>query len=202
MLEDYIYSETGYKLWFRIRPPLKKLLRIEVEGIENIPLGKGCILASNHRSNLDPLVLNTISPRPILFMAKHELFKVPLLRWIIKKAGAIPIRRNSRDIAALKKAIELVKMGQCIGIFPEGSRAKPGRFGKAQSGVGLLVSKTEAEVIPARIEGTDIVLPVGSKLPKIGKSPITVKIGKPLDIDRSMNYTEISEFIMEKIKQL
>ncbi|WP_456383007.1 lysophospholipid acyltransferase family protein [Persephonella sp.] len=202
MLEDYIYSETGYKLWFKIRPVFRKLLRIEVEGIENIPLEKGCILASNHRSNLDPFVLNTISPRPILFMAKQELFGVPLLGWLIKKAGAIPVKRNRRDISALKRAIELAKMGQCIGIFPEGTRAKPGQFRKPQSGVGLLVSKTEAQVIPVRIEGTDIIYPVGSKLPKIGKSPITVKIGKPLDIDRSMDYTEISEFIMEKIKQL
>ncbi|NPA16135.1 MAG: 1-acyl-sn-glycerol-3-phosphate acyltransferase [Aquificae bacterium] len=202
MLEDYIYSETGYKLWFKIRPVFRKLLRIEVEGIENIPLEKGCILASNHRSNLDPFVLNTISPRPILFMAKQELFGVPLLGWLIKKAGAIPVKRNRRDISALKRAIELAKMGQCIGIFPEGTRAKPGQFRKPQSGVGLLVSKTEAQVIPVRIEGTDIIYPVGSKLPKIGKSPITVKIGKPLDIDRNMDYTEISEFIMEKIKQL
>jgi len=201
-LEDYIYSETGYKLWFKIRPVFRKLLRIEVEGIENIPLEKGCILASNHRSNLDPFVLNTISPRPILFMAKQELFGVPLLGWLIKKAGAIPVKRNRRDISALKRAIELAKMGQCIGIFPEGTRAKPGQFRKPQSGVGLLVSKTEAQVIPVRIEGTDIIYPVGSKLPKIGKSPITVKIGKPLDIDRNMDYTEISEFIMEKIKQL
>jgi len=202
MLEDYIYSETGYKLWFKIRPVFRKLLRIEVEGVENIPLEKGCILASNHRSNLDPFVLNIVSPRPILFMAKQELFRVPLLGWLIKKAGAIPVKRNSRDITALKRAIELAKMGQCIGIFPEGSRAKPGQFRKPQSGVGLLVSKTEAQVIPVRIEGTDIVYPVGSKLPKIGKSSITVKIGKPLEIDRNMDYREISEFIMEKIKQL
>ncbi|WP_245844881.1 lysophospholipid acyltransferase family protein [Persephonella hydrogeniphila] len=177
-------------------------MRIEFEGVENIPLDKGCILAANHRSNLDPFVLNTVSPRPILFMAKQELFGVPLLGWFIKKAGAIPVKRNKRDIASLKKAVELIKDGHCIGIFPEGARAKPGEFRKPQSGVGLLVSKTEAPVVPIRIEGTDIVYPVGSKIPKIGKSKIYVKVGKPLTVDSNMEYSRISEYIMEEIKRL
>ncbi|NPA58813.1 MAG: 1-acyl-sn-glycerol-3-phosphate acyltransferase [Aquificae bacterium] len=201
-MEDYAYSEKGYKLWFKIRPIFKKLFRIEVEGIENIPQDKGCIIASNHRSNLDPFVLNVVSPKPILFMAKQELFKVPVLSWLIKKAGAIPVRRDSRDIGALKKAIQLANSGHCIGIFPEGGRVKPGQFGKPQSGVGLLVSKTDAQVLPVRIEGTDIVMPVGAKFPKIGKAPIKIKIGKPLEIDRNKDYKEIAEFIMENIKAL
>ncbi len=135
-------------------------------------------------------------------MAKQELFNLPLLGWFIKKAGAIPVKRNKRDIASLKKAVELIKDGHCIGIFPEGARAKPGEFRKPQSGVGLLVSKTKAPVVPVRIEGTDVVYPVGSKLPKIGKSAIVVKIGKPVILDSDMEYTEISEYIMEEIKKL
>lgn len=203
VLEEKLhYSVTGYKIWFKIRPVFKKLLKIQVEGIENIPIEKGCILASNHRSNLDPFVLNTISPRPILFMAKQELFNIPVLGWFIKKAGAIPVKRNRRDIGALKKAVSLVREGYCIGIFPEGSRAKPGEFRKPQSGVGLIVSKTDSPVVPIKIEGTDLVYPAGSKFPRIGKSVITVKIGKPLNIDRQLDYSEISEYIMEKIKGL
>ncbi len=98
------YSKFGYEIFFKVRPVFKKLLKINVEGIENIPLKDGCIIASNHRSNLDPFVLNTVSTRPIFFMAKEELFKIPVLGWIIKKAGAIPVKRNKRDIAALKKS--------------------------------------------------------------------------------------------------
>ncbi|WP_456463979.1 lysophospholipid acyltransferase family protein [Persephonella sp.] len=200
--ENFYYSETGYKIWFKIRPVFKNLLRIKVEGIENIPLEKGCILASNHRSNLDPFVLNTVSPRPIFFMAKQELFKVPVLGWFIKKAGAIPVKRNKRDIGALKQAVNLVKDGYCVGIFPEGSRAKPGEYRKPQSGVGLIVSKTESPVIPIKIEGTDIIYPAGSKFPKIGRSPILIKVGKPILIDRQMEYSDIAEYIMESIKKL
>ncbi len=201
-MENFEYSKFGYKLWFLIRPIFRLIFRISAEGIENVPREGGCILAANHRSNLDPFVLNTISPRPIFFMAKHELFKIPILSWIIRKAGAIPVKRTTRDIGALKKAIELVNNGYCIGIFPEGTRAKPGQFRKPQSGVGLLVSKTSGEVVPVRIEGTDLVMPVGSSFPKIWKSPIKIKFGKPLKIDKNKEYMEIAEYIMEEIKKL
>jgi len=196
------YSKKGYRLFFRIRPFFKNLLRIYVEGLENIPEKGGCIIASNHRSHLDPLVLNTISPRPILFMAKKELFNIPVLGWIIRKAGAIPVNRNKRDINALKKSIELLKSGECIGIFPEGTRAKPKSFRKPQSGVGLLVSRTDVPVIPVRIEGTDDIFPVGSKIPKLFRSEIYIKIGKPLQFEEKNDYRSISEKIMESIKSL
>ncbi len=202
-LEDsQIYSKNGYELWFKIRPVFRKLLKVSAIGIENIPEKGGCIIASNHRSNLDPFVLNIISPRPIFFMAKEELFKIPIFSWFIKKAGAFPVRRNGRDIKAIKRALSLLKEGYCIGIFPEGRRAKPGEFGKPQSGVGLLVSKTDVPVIPVKINGTDIVYPVGSKLPKIGKSAIEIKVGNPINIDRTLDYKDISNSIMEHIINL
>ena len=201
-MEDFKYSKIGYKLWFIIRPIFRLIFRISTEGIENVPKENGCILAANHRSNLDPFVLNTVSPRPIFFMAKQELFRIPIFSWFIKKAGAIPVKRSSRDIGALKKAIELINNGYCIGIFPEGTRAKPGEFRKPQSGVGLLVSKTESKVIPVKIEGTDIVMPVGSSFPKVWKSPIKIKFGKPLEIEKDKEYIEIAEHIMEEIKKL
>ncbi len=198
------YSQKGYEIFYKIRPVFKKLLRIHVEGIENIPLNGGCILAANHRSNLDPFVLNTISPRPIFFMAKEELFKIPVLNWIIKKAGAIPVKRNKRDISALKKASKALKEGFCVGIFPEGHRAKPKEFRKPQSGVGLLVAKNKVPVVPVRIEGTDDIFPVGSRFPKILIYPIHIKIGKPIFFDKfdDMDYQDIANLVMEEIKKL
>lgn len=70
--------------------------------MENIPLEGGCIIAANHRSHFDPPVINIVSPRPVIFLAKKELFEVPVLGWFIKKAGAIPVRRDSRDTAVIK----------------------------------------------------------------------------------------------------
>ncbi|WP_231475346.1 lysophospholipid acyltransferase family protein [Persephonella sp. KM09-Lau-8] len=147
-MENFEYSKFGYKLWFLIRPIFRLIFRISAEGIENVPREGGCILAANHRSNLDPFVLNTISPRPIFFMAKHELFKIPILSWIIRKAGAIPVKRTTRDIGALKKAIELVNNGYCIGIFPEGTRAKPGQFRKPRVVLDFLYPKHQEKLSP------------------------------------------------------
>ncbi len=198
------YSEKGYEIFYKVRPFFIKLLKIKTEGVENIPLQGGCIIASNHRSNLDPFVLNSISPRPILFMAKEELFKIPILSWFIKKAGAIPVKRNKRDIKALKLASQALSDGFCVGIFPEGHRAKPKQFRKPQSGVGLLVSKNRVPVIPVRIEGTDDIFPVGSKFPKLFKYPIDVKVGKPIPPEKfeGKTYQEIAEIVMDYIKNL
>ncbi|MGC9006354.1 MAG: lysophospholipid acyltransferase family protein [Sulfurihydrogenibium sp.] len=202
MVENAPYSEIGYKLFFKTKPFLKKLLKINAEGVENIPLEGGCILAANHRSHLDPPVINIISPRPVIFLAKKELFEVPILGWIIKKAGAIPVKRDSRDAAVIKKSIQLLKDGYVIGIFPEGSRAKPGEFRKPQPGVGYLIEKAKVPVIPILIEGTDKILPVNSKIPKLFKYNIDVKIGKPIRFEGLTSYEHIAEKVMFEIKKL
>ena len=196
------YSEFGYKVFYKIRPVLKKLFKINVVGLENIPLTGGCILAANHRSHLDPPVLNIISPRPIIFLAKKELFEVPILGWIITKAGAIPVKRDNRDLSTIKKAISLLKEGYVIGIFPEGTRARPGEFRKPQPGVGYLIEKAKVPVIPILIEGTDKILPVKSKFPKLFKYNIDVIIGKPINFEGISSYEHVAEKVMHEIKKL
>jgi len=200
------YSELGYKLFYLFRPLFKVPLRLKVEGIENIPKDRGCIIAANHRSYLDPPVLNLASPRPIIFLAKYDLFKIPILNWIITKAGAMPLYGNRKDIKTLKKAIEYLKNGYCVGIFPEGTRMKPKTFGKAHSGVGLLAIKSKVPVIPAYIENTDEVLPVGSSLPKLFIKSVKVKFGKPIDFsnyeDTKENHQIVANKVFEEIKKL
>jgi 1-acyl-sn-glycerol-3-phosphate acyltransferase len=198
----YPYSELGYKIFFKIKPFLKKILRIKVVGVENIPLEGGCIIAANHRSHFDPPVINIVSPRPVIFLAKKELFEVPVLGWFIKKAGAIPVRRDSRDTAVIKKSISLLKEGFVIGIFPEGSRARPGEFRKPQPGVGYLIEKAKVPVIPVLIEGTDKVLPVNSKFPKLFKYNIDVIVGKPIKFEGISSYEHIAEKVMHEIRKL
>ncbi|WP_028950325.1 lysophospholipid acyltransferase family protein [Sulfurihydrogenibium subterraneum] len=202
MENNYPYSELGYKIFFKTKPFFKKFLKIEVVGVENIPLEGGCIIAANHRSHFDPPVINIISPRPVIFLAKKELFEVPILGWFIKKAGAIPVRRDSRDTTAIKKSITLLKEGFVIGIFPEGSRARPGEFRKPQPGVGYLIEKAKVPVIPVLIEGTDKVLPVNSKIPKLFKYNINVLVGKPIKFEGLSSYEHIAEKVMHEIKKL
>jgi len=200
------YSEFGYKLYYLAKPILERLFRIEVEGIENIPKNEGVIIAANHRSYLDPPVLNLVSPKPIIFLAKYDLFKVPLLSWLIKKAGAMPLYGNRKDIKTLKRAIEYLREGYYIGIFPEGTRMEPKKFGKAHSGVGLIAIKSKAKVVPTYLDGTDDVLPVGKSFPTLFKYKIKVKFGKPIDFsdweDTKENHQKVANIIMENIKAL
>ncbi|RMD46005.1 MAG: 1-acyl-sn-glycerol-3-phosphate acyltransferase, partial [Aquificota bacterium] len=161
-MEKY-YSELGYKIWFKLKPIIKFILRIKVEGSENFPSKPGFIIASNHRSHLDPPIINTISPFPVMFMAKKELFEIPIIGNFIKKAGAIPVERRKGGTKALIKALDLLEKKHVVGIFPEGTRANPGQFLKPQKGVGLLVSKANVPVIPVKINGTDKIFPKKSK---------------------------------------
>lgn len=202
MTEKKYYLKSGYTVFDILKPAIKGILRINVTGQDNIPLGEGCILASNHKSHLDPLVLNTASTRPVLFLAKQELFKPPIFGWFVKNAGAIPVNRDGRDIKSLKAAFQALKDKQCIGIFPEGRRMPPDKFGKPQSGVGLLASRTGVPVVPVLIMGTEKVLPKGSKFPKLFKYDINIMFGKPLVFSKEDDYREVSEIIMEKIKTL
>ncbi len=200
------YSELGYKLFYLLSPFFKFPLRLKVEGKENIPLEKGCIIAANHRSYLDPPVLNLASPRPIIFLAKYDLFKIPILNWVIRKAGAMPLYSSKKDIKTIRKAIDYLNQGHCVGIFPEGTRMKPNTFGKAHSGIGLMAIKSKAPVIPTFIENTDKVLPVGAKFPKLFIYSIKVKFGKPLEFsnfkDTKENHQKVADIILDEIKKL
>ena len=186
------------------KPLFRKLFRIKVFGSENIPKHTSYIVASNHRSHLDPPVLNACFPEPLVFLAKEDLFKPPI-GWILKHMRAIPLKRSSEDIDTLGKVISLLENGCPVAIFPEGTRARPGEFLRPKPGVGLLAIKSKAPVVPVLIEGTDKVFPRGSKIPK-PLYPIQVYIGKPLTFpdlpDKPAGYKEVARTVMETIKRL
>lgn len=186
------------------KPIFRKIFRIEVYGDENIPSQGSYIVASNHRSHLDPPVLNSVFPEPLVFLAKEELFKPPL-GWIIRHMRAIPIRRGAGDVDTLEMTLELLHKGCAVAVFPEGTRAKPGEFLRPKPGIGLLAVKSGVPVVPVLIEGTDRVFPRGSSFPKPGP-PISVYIGKPRKFlgyeDNLKGYRKVSLEIMEEIKAL
>ncbi|MDW8032401.1 MAG: lysophospholipid acyltransferase family protein [Aquificaceae bacterium] len=181
----------------------RKLFRVEVYGVENIPPGP-CIVASNHRSHLDPPLLNSIFPKPLRFLAKEELFRVPLLGRLMPHMGALPVRRGSGDLEVLELALELLHFGCKVGIFPEGRRADPGEFLKPKLGVGLLAIKSQKPILPVYIEGTDLVFPRHARFPKPGH-PIRVFLGRSrvyYEEDSPKGYRRVAEDIMESIKEL
>lgn len=135
-----------------------------------VPRSGPVILASNHTAYLDPPALGCVSPRPVIYMAKKELFDIKLLSLFIKPLGAIPVDRSRGDVAAIKLALATLKTGACFGIFPEGTRNKDGT-GKAQFGVALLAAKSGAPVVPVYVQGT-------SEAKRFKK--ITVVFGEPM----------------------
>ena len=163
----YTIVKTIFKLMFAVG------LRLKVEGTENIPKEGPLVIACNHLSLLDPPVLGTAAIRKVHFMAKEELF-VPVLGTIYKILGAFPVRRGGADRAAIKHGIEILESGQVLAIFPEGTRSKTGKLGKAQPGALMMASKAKATIVPACIIGTDYKRH-GRIWPKV-----TVRFGKPI----------------------
>lgn len=163
----YTIVKTIFKLMFAVG------LRLKVEGTENIPKEGPLVIACNHLSLLDPPVLGTAATRKVHFMAKEELF-VPVLGTIYKILGAFPVRRGGADRAAIKHGIEILESGQVLAIFPEGTRSKTGKLGKAQPGALMMASKTKATIVPACIIGTDYKRH-GRIWPKV-----TVRFGRPI----------------------
>lgn len=145
-----IYSivKNFLKLLFMI------FLRMKVDGTENIPKDGPLVIASNHLSLLDPPVLGTAATRKVHFMAKQELF-VPVLGTIYRLLGAFPVRRGGADRAAIKQGIDILQSGKVLAIFPEGTRSKTGKLGKAEPGALMMASKARAAIVPACVIGTD-----------------------------------------------
>lgn len=132
---------------------LKPLYRTKVIGAENIPSTGGVMICSNHIDNLDPPIVGISSPRPIHFMAKEELFQLPVLKKLLPTINAFPVKRGMSDKQALRTALQILKEGKVLGLFPEGTRSKTGELGKGLAGAGFFALRTEADVIPCAIIG-------------------------------------------------
>ena len=130
----------------------------KVEGLENIPKTGALIIAGNHLSNADPPAIGSFAGlvRDSRFVAKKELFSVPLLGWFFRRSGYIPVdrARTIGDFGALKEVVRALEQGQSVVMFPEGTRSKTGKPQKPKSGIGFLVYKTGAPVLPVKVEGT------------------------------------------------
>ena len=126
---------------------------LQVVGAQNVPADGPVILACNHVAYLDPPALGCGLRRPVRYMAKVELFRIPVLGLLIRALGAFPVDRSRGDVAAIKQASQMLRNGAVLGIFPEGTRNKDGTV-KPQMGAALLASLTGAPVVPAHVSGT------------------------------------------------
>ena len=154
--------------------------RWEVAGGERVPAEGGVLLIANHTSYADPPIVGTASPRPVNFMAKAELFRIPVLGWLIRRTHAFPVRRGTTDREALRRAIRLLREGRVLLIFPEGTRSPDGRVMEAEQGAAFIALSAGASVVPVAIDGADRVLPQHS--PFMRPAKLRVAFGEPLDL--------------------
>jgi 1-acyl-sn-glycerol-3-phosphate acyltransferase len=175
--------------WFLMKyvflgPVLRLLYRPKAIGLENIPDGPA-IIAANHQSFLDDVLLPLVVPRrKVVFLGKEEYFQKWYLRWFFKGAGVIPVRReqSSASQAALDAGVGALREGKLIGIFPEGTRSPDGRLYRGKTGVARMALEARVPVVPVAIVGTYEAMPYHQKLPKAGR--VEIRFGKPLTFER------------------
>ncbi|NTW27951.1 MAG: 1-acyl-sn-glycerol-3-phosphate acyltransferase [Coriobacteriia bacterium] len=161
------------------------IYRVRVEGVKNLPAKGGYILAGNHVSYLDPALLWSCVPRPTHFMAKAEFWSSPLMGWGLSRLWAFPVRRGESDREAITRATTLLKAGEPVAIFPEGTRRRPGDEDETVSahlGAAFIAMHAGVPVIPVGISGTEKALPAGARIPRFPQ--VRISFGKPVSPSR------------------
>lgn len=170
------------------------LLGLKIEGLHKLPQKGPVIIASNHVSNWDPVVVAISVNRPVHFMAKAELFENRFLSVLLKSLHAFPVKRGTADRAALKYALHVLNHNMVLGIFPEGGRNRTGEEMKAQGGTAMIALKSGAAVVPIACIGTRKILPVG------WFKPLVVRIGEPVDIEEFRDQ-KVNSALMDAVSQ-
>lgn len=176
--------EAGSPLYRLSRVFLRVLFRLynrwEVTGREHVPPSGGVLLIANHTSYADPPIVGAACLRPVNFMAKAELFRIPVLAGFIRRTHAFPVRRGSADRAALRRAVRLLRAGKVLLVFPEGQRSLDGRLIELETGAAFIALSGQAQVVPMALIGADGVLPRGR--PILLPAKLRVRFGPPLDL--------------------
>ena len=147
---------------------------------EKVPLRGAVMIASNHQSFFDPVVLSLGLSRQTVIMAREGLFRIPVLNALIRSLNAFPIRRGEFDREAIRTALDVLRRGEVLLLFPEGTRTRDGRLGRAKAGIGFLARKAGVPVVPAVIHGAWRAWPAGRAWFRLFV-PIRVAYGEPLD---------------------
>lgn len=177
---------------------LRIVYRVRVEGDNSLKGLKGCIIYSNHFSFLDPIVLGCFIKPQVRFMAKKELFSSKFSNFVLTRLGAFPVRRGETDISAIKNAIRVLRNGQVLGIFPEGTRNKGESLLEAEPGLSMIAIKARVPVVPVAIKSNYKPF-----------NQVIIRIGKPINLNEYYEkklsvkeHKELSNRLMEKVAQM
>lgn len=179
----------------------------KVEGVENVPRDGPLIVCPNHNGTIDPPLVPAFVPRSDTWnMAKSEYFKNPVIRFFFVQYHAFPVVRHTADRAALRRALDLLKDGHALIVYPEGTRIDSGILAEPEPGAGFLAQKAGCLVLPVGLTGTAECLPKGAWWPR--RVPVTVRFGKPFRIEQRRNngeritHEEAADMIMVAIAEL
>jgi 1-acyl-sn-glycerol-3-phosphate acyltransferase len=166
-------------------PVLRVAWRPRARGLDHIPVHGGVILAANHLSFVDSLFMPLMCPRDVVFLGKADYFETWKTRWFFEAAGVIPVHRDggSAGEAAILAGIRALRSGKVVGIYPEGTRSPDGRLYRGKTGVARMALEGRVPVIPVSIRGTDDVMPIEAKVPRLQGRP-TIEFGRPLHFER------------------
>jgi 1-acyl-sn-glycerol-3-phosphate acyltransferase len=200
----------GGRLWLRLSCCLvglffRLIARVQIEGEEYVPSQGGVVLASNHISLLDTLlipysIMVTQGVQMVWAPAKAELFHLPIVRRLMASWGAFPVRRGRGDLRAMRRMMDHMQTGKLM-LFPEGTRSRDGRLGDGKRALGKLLYEAQPVVVPAVVWGTNRIWPQGKYLPCF-RTTIGVRYGKPLDLQRFYalpNTKETAEAIVTEV---
>tara|TARA_B100000965_G_scaffold395759_1_gene409721 strand:+ start:79 stop:771 length:693 start_codon:yes stop_codon:yes gene_type:complete len=171
--QSFVYGCVSYLFVF---PIFRFLFRGKTTGISNVPTTGGVVIVSNHGSHLDPPILGHALGRPVAFMAKAELFRIPILSYIISACGAYPVKRGAGDREALRTASNRLIQGWATGVFLDGTRQENGRVNDPKSGAALLSARTGCPILPVAIVNSYKAFPKSSFLPRL--VTIHLKVGE------------------------
>ena len=165
--------------WSVVSPALHVYFQGRIYGAEQVPQQGPLVVVSNHASDFDPPLLSNCMRRPVAFMAKEELFQIPVLATLIRWYGAYPVKRGAGDRAAIRAALASLDTGWATGVFLQGTRTKDGRITDPKLGAALIASKAQVPLIPVSLWGTEQIRVQGKRLPQ--QTPVTIRIGEPID---------------------
>jgi len=169
-----LYTLARVILW-----PLSKLLfRLSIQGRDSISSSGPLILVANHKSYIDPILVGLASRRPIHYMAKSELWRIPVLGWLITRLNAFPVHRGTADRAVIRTALGLLEHGEIVLLFPEATRHRGPGLGAIHPGAGVIAQKAGVPIVPVALLGSETILPEGRRFPRFPK--LRVVVGEPI----------------------
>lgn len=209
MGETFSYGRLRWGIQRLICLPVRWLfwLFFRLKHVGRPPASGTYIIAPNHTSYMDPILIQLLMPRHVTFMMDAEIFRVPLMNWFFKFWGAIPVSTTGRSAAgAMKRALGAARSGELLGIFPEGRISLDGALQEGRSGIAVLMQRADVPVVPVAIMGAFQVLPKGARFPRLGR--ITVVWGEPIhvhvneELDRRGAADELCGHVMRSIEEL